>query len=66
MFGKELAHDESYVKEYGEYKITNSYTVYEVHIEEKRKFCFLPLLRRRAWQLVARPRLLRLLLVRFA
>ena len=34
MFGKELAHDESYVKEYGEYKITNSYTVYEVHIEE--------------------------------
>ena len=34
MFGKELAHDESYYKEYGEYKITNSYTIYEVHIEE--------------------------------
>ena len=34
MFGKELAHDESYIKEYGEYKITKSYTVYEVRIEE--------------------------------
>ena len=34
MFGKELAHDESYIKEYGEYKITNSYTVYEAYIEE--------------------------------
>ena len=33
MFGKELAHDESYIKEYGEYKITNSYTVYEAYIE---------------------------------
>ena len=36
MFGKELAHDESYIKEYGEYKITNSYTVYEAFIEEMR------------------------------
>lgn len=34
LFGKELAHDESYIKEYGEYKITNSYTVYEAYIEE--------------------------------
>lgn len=34
MFGKELAHDESYIKEYGEYKITHSYTVYETYIEE--------------------------------
>ena len=34
MFGKELAHDESYIKEYGDYKITNSYTVYETFIEE--------------------------------
>lgn len=34
MFGKELAHDESYIKEYGDYKITSSYTVYEVYIEE--------------------------------
>ncbi len=34
MFGKELAHDESYIKEYGEYKITNSYTIYECYIEE--------------------------------
>ncbi len=34
MFGKELAHDETYYKEYGEYKITNSYTVYEAYIEE--------------------------------
>ena len=34
MFGKELAHDETYHKEYGEYKITNSYTVYEAFIEE--------------------------------
>ena len=34
MFGKELAHDESYIKEYGEYKITSSYTVYEAYIEE--------------------------------
>ena len=34
MFGKELAHDESYIKEYGDYKITNSYTVYEAFIEE--------------------------------
>ena len=34
MFGKELAHDESSIKEYGDYKITNSYTVYEAFIEE--------------------------------
>ena len=34
MFGKELAHDEAYIKEFGEYKITNSYTVYEAYIEE--------------------------------
>lgn len=34
MFGKELAHDESYIKEYGNYEITNSYTVYEAYIEE--------------------------------
>lgn len=34
MFGKELAHDESFIKEYGDYKITNSYTVYEAYIEE--------------------------------
>ena len=33
MFGKELAHDESYYKEYGEYKISASYTVYEAFIE---------------------------------
>ena len=36
MFGKELAHDETYYKEYGEYKVTNSYTVYEAFIEEMR------------------------------
>lgn len=34
MFGKELAHDEVYYKEYGEYKIASSYTVYESYIEE--------------------------------
>ena len=34
MFGKELAHDDSYIKEYGEYKITKSYTIYEAMIEE--------------------------------
>ena len=34
MFGKELAHDEAYVKEYGEYKVTTSYTVYEAYIEK--------------------------------
>ena len=34
MFGKELAHDESYIKEYGDYKVTHSYTVYETFIEE--------------------------------
>ena len=33
MFGKELAHDESYYKEYGDYKIVKSYTVYEAYIE---------------------------------
>ena len=33
MFGKELAHDETYYKEYGEYKISGSYSVYEVFIE---------------------------------
>ena len=36
MFGKELAHDESYIKEYDNYEISNSYTVYEVYIEEMR------------------------------
>ena len=36
MFGKELAHDELYYKEYGEYKIQSSYTVYEAFIEEMR------------------------------
>ena len=34
MFGKELAHDEAYYKEYGDYKITSSFTVYEAFIEE--------------------------------
>ena len=34
MFGKELAHDETYFKEYGEYKIAGSYTVYESYIEK--------------------------------
>lgn len=34
MFGKELAHNESYYKEYGEYKLSSSYTVYEAYIEE--------------------------------
>ena len=34
MFGKELAHDEVYFKEYGEYKIAGSYTVYESYIEK--------------------------------
>ena len=34
MFGKELAHDEVYYKEYGEYKIAGSYSVYESYIEE--------------------------------
>ena len=34
MFGKELAHDETYYKEYGEYKLSNAYTVYEAYIEE--------------------------------
>ena len=34
LFGKELAHDESYIKEYGDYKIVASYSVYEAHIEE--------------------------------
>ena len=37
MFGKEIAHDDSYIKEYGEYKITASYTVYEAYIEEASK-----------------------------
>ena len=36
MYGKELAHDETYYKEYGEYKITSSYTIYESYIEEMR------------------------------
>lgn len=34
MFGKEIAHDDAYIKEYGEYKITQSYTIYEALIEE--------------------------------
>ncbi len=33
MFGKELAHDETYYKEYGEYKVSSSFTVYEAFIE---------------------------------
>ena len=33
MFGKELAHDETYYKEYGEYKVSSSYSVYEVFVE---------------------------------
>ena len=33
MFGKELAHDETYYKEYGEYKLSDSYSVYEAYIE---------------------------------
>lgn len=33
MYGKELAHDETYYKEYGEYKVSSSFTVYEVYIE---------------------------------
>ena len=36
MFGKELAHDETYYKEYGEYKVSSSYTVYEVFVELQR------------------------------
>ncbi len=36
MFGKELAHDETYYKEYGEYKVSSSFTVYEVFIEVMR------------------------------
>lgn len=36
MFGKELAHDETYYKEYGEYKVSSSFTVYEVFIEAMR------------------------------
>lgn len=36
LFGKELAHDESYIKEYGDYKIVGSYTVYEAIIEQMR------------------------------
>lgn len=36
MFGKELAHDETYYKEYGEYKVSSSYTVYEAFIELQR------------------------------
>ena len=36
MFGKELAHDETYYKEYGEYKVSSSYTVYEVFVEPQR------------------------------
>ena len=36
MFGKELAHDETYFKEYGEYKVSSSFTVYEVAIELSR------------------------------
>ena len=34
MFGKELAHDESYYKEFGEYKINKSFTIYEAYIDE--------------------------------
>ena len=29
MFGKELFHDETYHKEYVEYKVNSSYTIYE-------------------------------------
>lgn len=36
MFGKELAHDETYYKEYGEYKVSSSFTVYEAYIEVMR------------------------------
>ena len=36
MFGKELAHDETYFKEYGEYKVSSSFTVYECAIELSR------------------------------
>ena len=36
MFGKELAHDETYYKEYGEYKVSSSFTVYEAFIEVMR------------------------------
>lgn len=36
MFGKELAHDETYFREYGEYKVSSSFTVYEVAIELSR------------------------------
>lgn len=36
MFGKELAHDETYYKEYGEYKVSSSYTVYEAYVELQR------------------------------
>lgn len=32
LFKNELAHDEIYFKEYGEYKIQSSYTVYETYI----------------------------------
>ena len=36
MFGKELAHEETYYKEYGDYKVSSSYTVYEAFIELQR------------------------------
>ena len=36
MFGKELAHEETYYKEYGEYRVSSSYTVYEAFIEVQR------------------------------
>ena len=36
MFGKELAHEETYYKEYGEYRVSSSYTVYEAFIELQR------------------------------
>ena len=36
MFGKELAHDETYYKEFGEYKVSSSYSVYEVFVELQR------------------------------
>ena len=32
VFKNELAHDDTYVKEYNDYKITSSYTVYETYI----------------------------------
>ena len=36
MFGKELAHDETYVKERNDYQITSSFTIYEAFVAVSR------------------------------